>query len=273
MNLSSINIPSEVHGLLQLGEGFCLPTHTHNSKIASEFIKHIENNICKLQKREPKLVADIRNHSIPIIQNLYHRKLSSSDFEKTIKDAFMSTKNFLKNNSDMLLTRADKGNSTVAIDRSTYNKKINDLLNDANTYTTVKRNPINKLTTDLHTLLTRWKGRNYITTEKYKRLNSFVPILPRAYGLPKIHKENYPFRIIVSCINTPLYSIASFLHDIIHKSIPPTYSQVINSFHLIKRLQNITIDKQFRLMSYRFSPMYHLILRWRELEKDGFTYL
>lgn len=132
------------------------------------------------KKRELELATDIRNHSIPIIQNLCYRNLSLSDFEKTIRDAYMTTKNFLKDNTDILFTRADKGNSTVATDRSTYIKKMNDLLNDANTYTAVKRNPINKLTTDLHTLLTRWKVRNYITTKKYRRLNSFVPILPRA---------------------------------------------------------------------------------------------
>ncbi|EFN62139.1 hypothetical protein EAG_03379, partial [Camponotus floridanus] len=37
---------------------------------------------------------------------------------------------------------------------------------------------------------------------------------------------NHPLRI-VSFINNPLYSLAAFIHDIIHKSIPPPISQVI----------------------------------------------
>lgn len=107
------------------------------------------------------------------------------------------------------------------MDRLTYVNKMNILLNDTNTYTTLQRNPINRLTAELHTLLKRWKAGNFITPTKYRQLNSVVPLLPRAYGLPKVHKENFPLRIIVSSINTPLHALAGFLHDTIQKSIPP----------------------------------------------------
>lgn len=148
-----------------------------------------------------------------------------------------------------MFTRADKGNITVAMDKLDYTNKMNDLLDDSNTYTIVPRNPVNKLITDLHNLLMRWERHGYITTEKYRRLNSLVPVLPRAYGLPKVHKVNHPLRIIVSFINTPLYDLATFIHDIIHKSIPSPKSQVINSFHLIERLHNVKVEKDLELVS------------------------
>ncbi|KYN15774.1 hypothetical protein ALC57_11995, partial [Trachymyrmex cornetzi] len=44
INLSSVNFPSEVQGLLQLKEGFCLPPYNVES-ITIEYIKHIENNL------------------------------------------------------------------------------------------------------------------------------------------------------------------------------------------------------------------------------------
>jgi len=45
-----------------------------------------------------------------------------------------SVKIFIKNNSNILFTRADKGNTTLILERKDYNKKINDMLLDTNTY-------------------------------------------------------------------------------------------------------------------------------------------
>jgi len=42
--------------------------------------------------------------------------------------------------------------------------------------------------------------------------------LPKAYGL--LYKENIPFRIIVSSINSTLHSFPNYLHKILHKSLP-----------------------------------------------------
>jgi len=60
--------------------------------------------------------------------------------------------------------------------------------------------------------------------------------LPKAYALPKIHKEGVPFRIIVSSINTTLYSLAGFLQDIIFENIPPAMSIIKNSFEFHNKL-------------------------------------
>jgi len=47
----------------------------------------------------------------------------------------------------------------------------------------------------LHELLVRWKNYNYISDMTYKRLNCTDGVLPRAYGLLKIHKPNCPFKV------------------------------------------------------------------------------
>ena len=62
--------------------------------------------------------------------------------------------------------------------------------------------------------------------------------LPRAYGLPKIHKPGCPLRI-VSSVGSPLYSLATFLHKKLFKTIPRTDSYVKNSFELVERLRDV----------------------------------
>src|SRR5436190_24309297 len=96
---------------------------------------------------------------------------------------------------------------------------MSSLLNNTNTYKIVKKDQIKKVISDLHDLLARWKRNNYIPDSLYKRLNCTNGSLPRAYGLPKIHKNGCPLRIIVSTKDTPLHGFAEFLHKIYYKFI------------------------------------------------------
>jgi len=85
-------------------------------------------------------------------------------------------------------------------------------LQDKNIYEIVKKNPITNIEKKLNAMVKIWFQMNYQT---YFSLHSTDSILPKAYGLPKIRKINFPFRIIVSSINT-LYPLASFLYKIYH---------------------------------------------------------
>lgn len=84
---------------------------------------------------------------------------------------------------------------------------------------------------------------------KYRALMKSDGVLPRAYGLPKIHKKDCPLRIIISSINSPLYSLAAFLHDILFKNLPNPNSHIENSFALTKKLNNMFLDDHYELIS------------------------
>jgi len=103
---------------------------------------------------------------------------------------------------------------TVGIDRVFYNNKMLDLLNDNNTYSVIKKNPILKIERDLNLFFKNWLTKGFISRKEYYFMHSSDSILPKAYGLPKIHKQNIPFRIIVSSINTVLYNLATHIHKI-----------------------------------------------------------
>jgi len=74
---------------------------------------------------------------------------------------------FIKNNPDVIFTRTDKGNVTVALDRNDYNSKITNMLDDINTYTKINKDPINKMISNLRKLLIRWKTSDYILHSTY----------------------------------------------------------------------------------------------------------
>jgi len=119
----------------------------------------------------------------------------------------------------------------------------------------IKKNLINKITNSARSLLTRWKKSSYITEETYKKFYCSDGILPRAYGLPKIHKSDNSHRIIISGIDSPLYSLANYLHDTITKNIPNTVSHNDNSFQLVEQLNGIGKWDRFNIVECNI-PLY-----------------
>jgi len=95
---------------------------------------------------------------------------------------------------------------------------------------------------NLRKLLTRWKTSDYISHSTYRSLICSDGCLPRAYGLPKIHKPGHQFRLIVSSIDSPFYSLASFLQKMIVSKVPYTMSHIENIFQLVERLRSVKLD-------------------------------
>jgi len=83
------------------------------------------------------------------------------------------------------------------------------MLNDTETYSVTNTDSIKKLTKEIRKLLTGWKNKGYITNNTYNGIYCSDGNLPRAYELPKIHKPGLTFRIIISSIDSPTYSLAS----------------------------------------------------------------
>jgi len=230
INLINITIPEKVSNLLQLGGKFGLPINRFYKKNAiHEFIKDVE-----LYNRHVSedVKSKIRNITIPFFHRLIHNKKSEKMREKRLIELKNATVKFCKSNPNVIFTRADKGNVTVAIDRIDYLNKIETLLQDQNTYMLINKDPMKNIENCLNTRLKKWLQNNYITKQTYFSLFSSDSVLPKAYGLPKIHKKDYPYRIIVSSINTALYKLASFLQSIITSSLPHDNRQVKNSFEL-----------------------------------------
>ncbi|KYQ53305.1 hypothetical protein ALC60_07594, partial [Trachymyrmex zeteki] len=182
-NWSGHKIPNKVQMLLQLGDKFSLPP-LHQKSMLFDFIKNIENNFWKLRYTN---TLKIRNLVVPIL-----RKFLSTSVNKFIKDELFSlvkcTSQFMKNNSNIIFTRVDKGNITVALDRNDYINKVTQMLEDPETYTRLKKNPLNGLERSIRELIKSWKKRKYISDQVYKKVSFSDGILPRCYALPKVHK-------------------------------------------------------------------------------------
>ncbi|XP_039303911.1 uncharacterized protein LOC120357488 [Solenopsis invicta] len=246
-NLSNNDIPRAVQYLLQLGDRFGLPLlDGDRGRTLLEFIKHIEHNISQYREN---IHAAIRNRSVSILETLFRNDRQVNINDQLIKDWLRTTGRFVREHPNILFTRADKGNVAVALDKNDYISKMEGMLSDESTYVKLSKDPIQKLTKETRSLLSIWKDKGFIEQHIYRSLLTTDGVLPRAYGLPKIHKPNNPLRIIISSINSPLHSLAYFLHNIIYNSIPEADSFVKNSFHLVNKLNGLHVESDLVLVS------------------------
>ena len=92
---------------------------------------------------------------------------------------------------------ADKGKCLVVMDREEYIRKMEEKLKDETTYKRIERDPTNEIKKALASQLEKIKGEKQIDQRTYYRLYPTKEKIPRMYGQPKVHKQNYPLREIV----------------------------------------------------------------------------
>lgn len=89
------------------------------------FIKYIE---CNLKKLDTEVSQLIRNHTARFLEEMCSSpSCGSSNFDRKIVKLLKITKLFLADHPNLIVTRADKGNTTVALDRDDYLAKMSDL--------------------------------------------------------------------------------------------------------------------------------------------------
>lgn len=105
-----------------------------------------------------------------------------------------------------------------------------DMFSDVSTYELIKKNPIKKLIKETSRIL-KYLNENEFLNENYysNKLTLTDTVLAKAYGLPKIHKENVPFRQIISLINSPTHFLVKILYNSLKNCITLPLSHSNNS--------------------------------------------
>lgn len=118
-----------------------------------------------------------------------------------------------------------------------YDDKMTVMLADTDTYTLLKKDPTETLQNKVNILVREWSKKKWITDHTKRWLCSYNSVPAKAYGLPKIHKNNNPLRLIVSFIDSPTYSLAKFINSAL-SNCPLPASNVKDSFQLVNRINN-----------------------------------
>ena len=94
------------------------------------------------------------------------------------------------------------------MDKTEYNNKAQESLQDRKTYKEISIDPTNKLKTKLISLLKKIKADGDIKDQLYMKMYPTGAVAPKFSWLPKIHKRDIPLRPIVSSRGSINYEVA-----------------------------------------------------------------
>lgn len=117
----------------------------------------------------------------------------------------------LKRDKTIIIKRCDKGGGIAIMNTINYKSKILTMLNDPQVYTKLIEDDTVTIKTKIDDLFKQLNNNNKITNKQLNYLTNFIPTCPLFYGLPKVHKNNWPLRPIVSQINGPTCKLSEFL--------------------------------------------------------------
>ena len=137
----------------------------------------------------------------------------------------------LSKDKSIVITRPDKGNGVVLLDKSDYISKVNTVLEDLTKFQKVNGEESLKIVFRQEDKINRALKKHIQGVDStgrpcstYKELYVSGSNLGILYGLPKVHKANHPTRPMLSACNTPQYGLAKYLVPIISPNTTNSYT-------------------------------------------------
>jgi hypothetical protein len=155
----------------------------------------------------------------------------------------------LRNDSSIVILRADKGNSTVVMNRKDYDTKILSMLNGG-PYEIIRQDPTPETVKKVKEYCSHLQSQNKLENNQVKRITNYNQRCPIFYGVPKIHKENIPLRPIVDFRRSPTYNLASYFVPVLKAISDNSPFAVKNSCEFVDSIQSINIKRTESMVSF-----------------------
>ena len=166
--------------------------------------------------------------------------------------------NELKQNNDINLKKADKGSTTVIMNKTDKIKEGENLLNDEQSYKRLtepmvkgSHNKVLHLIADLH-------RENHIDdmTKKWLSQTPNPPRIPEFYTLTKIHKPTITARPIISGCDGPTERISSFVDTLLQPISKSQKSYLKDTTDFINFIEKTKVKKRTFLVSMDVASLY-----------------
>lgn len=246
LNSTAMQVPAETLQFLSLGPKFALP-HTDLKQVP---LFHIMADVEGILQQDQR--SDVQDQTRCRIVNVVTNYIRGFDKLGNLKDpvvrfctsAMKTTARFLKDNPNICLLSADKGNRTVIMDREEYDRKMKALIEDDDTYAKINRDPTSTLQTKSNNIVKRLQDLALIDDNTARKLRRYDLVCPRIYGQPKAHKPDLPLRPVVPTVTAPTYMLCKFAAEILQDSLKSRYT-TSSSFEFCEQIVSITLPEGY----------------------------
>ncbi|CAF1123705.1 unnamed protein product [Didymodactylos carnosus] len=162
----------------------------------------------------------------------------------------------LINDKSLIISKADKGNAVVVLNREDYLQKGQSILDDKRAFKQLNENPTDEREKKFIDFLLKLKKKKVITDDEYKRMRLDAGSrTPEAYFLVKVHKSNQPVRPIILSYDAYNYKTAKFLANLLSPVMKEGSSYIKDSFDFI-RMNFINKDSTGLMFSLDVSSLF-----------------
>ena len=242
-NVSSRILSKHEINLLRKGGGYAV---TPRELPHLDFITSTECACRNLAKGEAL------NLRAEIIEELKKSKVPASNLTS---DEWKAMKT-LREDEKILVLPADKGKCLVVMDKEEYIRKMEEKLSDQSTYKQIDKDPTEKLKTELSNHLNKVKDEGQLDKRTFFKLFPTKTRIPRMYGQPKIHKQNYPLREIVDSTGSAAKECDKYISKIIQKYTGKTEHYIKNSTDFAEKIKDLKVEDDEILVSYDVTALY-----------------
>ena len=212
-NLSNYKLSPTEEFVLLRGLNFCLPPT--NSKREGIFAE-LEVLIAQLQHHRPQ---SPEKHSAlkAKLSDLAHTYcgtlVDAGDF--LMHRECLSAIKSLRSNSNIVVTKPDKGSGVVILSKTDYIKKMNSILKDETKFLTLgpssKMDNTSKIESRIQRRLLQLHKDDLHPANLYDLIRPTGSQRPHMYGLPKTHKKDVPLQPILSMTGSAQHQLAKYL--------------------------------------------------------------
>ena len=163
--------------------------------------------------------------------------------------------NQLRKDKDRFILTVDKGFVMVVLDREDYNSKARDLLKTP-AYKEIPKDPTNRIKTQPITKLKKIKKDSKLDEGTYRTMYPTGCVLPKFYGLPKIHKTDTPLRPIVSSRGSVTYGVTKVLSRVILPLVGKSPHHIPSMGDFVSKAKRFTLQLGECLSSYDVTSLF-----------------
>ncbi|XP_064477758.1 uncharacterized protein LOC135391432 [Ornithodoros turicata] len=153
-------------------------------------------------------------------------------------------------NRTIVILPTDKGKGTVVLNKTDYEKKMEEIFDDPAHFVKLQHDRTLKTERSLVGHLRDLKKKRRIDDPTYRHLFSSDASIPRAYGLPNVHKPQCLLRPIVSFIGSPTHNLSKFLVQLITPVTEKSGLTVRNSSEFVELTRELTMDHDDVMVSF-----------------------
>ena len=242
-NLSSRQLSQIDMEALSRGLKYCIPPNKKLIKqelIDTEF-ENLFRQIHDLSPMDDSRVSGLKAKLVAMSKNYLTEFVPSY---ANLPPKHLNALHLLKQDSSIVICRPDKGSGVIVLDKNDYVEKMSVILNDSTKFS--KSDKINAdLKSEVAKCVSLLKALGIITKTVAARISPEANLVPKLYGLPKIHKPNAPMRPVLAMTGSPTHGLARWLAGRL-KPVEATVNQrcVSDSFQFVEQIQQIDLHNR-----------------------------